>query len=213
MSAPVGLLPLPETEELGSLSVDERIAIRQMLSIYTAGTIRDILLSPDSLAVIEEVVRAVKKEVKKPFKGYAARGDELTLKLINPRDVKKAGTVLTSWDFSATEGLDWFESDTGDAPITVPEDEGRVYIAFADPIADPVAIAAQIELDGDLYVGQTLNFRLVDADKAKIIKLGVPWILKPRKKYRIQVRYDSTASDRLTPIGVRVAKASTLLTV
>jgi len=204
---------LKETEELGSLSVDERVAIRQMFSIYTAGTIRDILLAPDSLAAIETVVRAVKKEVKKPFKGYAARGDELTLRLINPGDVKKAGTTLTSWDFSATAGLDWFESDTNDAALLVPEDEGRAYIAFADPIANPPAIAAQVELDGDLYVGQTLNFRLVDADKSPIIKLGAPWVLKPRKKYRIQVRYDATASDRLTPIGVRVARASTLLTV
>jgi hypothetical protein len=204
----------PETEKLGSLTVEEADNIIFMIDTYAKdSTMSEVLLHPDTIAAIEEVVRAVKKNTKTNFMGFKARGDELTLKIINPGDVKKSGTALTTWDFSATAGLDWFESDTADAPITLGEDEGRVYIAFADPVANPLAIAVQVEIGGDLVVGQTLNFRLVDGDKAPIIRLGEPWKLKPEKAYRIQVRYEGSGTDRLTPIAIKIGKASAMLTV
>jgi len=198
--------PRPQTETLASLSADEVRAINERIA--------EIAENEEVFAVlwnaredIYDIVRAVKK--KNPgseFKGMDAEGDDLDLILVRPQDIKKTGTALTSWIFSATAGTDYFESDTNDANLQLAEDEGRVYCGWADPIDSPKAVGVQFNLPGISKI-VPLNF---DLSKDYPIIQHKPVKILPKVSYSIQVRYKATGTDALRPIAVYATKAANL---
>jgi len=155
-------------------------------------------------------LRKVKKEVKEEFKGSEARGSELTIQLGIPRFFTKAGTTMTDWLFTiAAVGEDWFISGSADAAIEVPETEGFVFAAWADPIDSPKVDSVQLEKGGDLIIPERLNFEL--CEKYPIIRLKKPWVIEPKDKYRIKVYYFATGDDKLQPLAFRICKAEDVL--
>lgn len=157
---------------------------------------------------IYEAVRAVKSKTGSPFKGRLARGRQLDLALIDPMDIKKSGTTLTSFMQTVSAGTTWYESNSGDEYIELQEEEARVYMGWADPVSSPKAVRVLYDLPENT-VPVRLPFDLVKKkeDEYPII-MHEPVVLKPKDKYRIKVKYIADGTDALRPIGVIIQTAS-----
>jgi len=155
-------------------------------------------------SIIYDAVRVVKaKRGKGEFMGAEAEGDNLDLLILRPADIKKTGTALTNWVFTATAGTDYFESATGDARLELPDYEARVYCGWADPVDSP-------KLECVLYELPTRNEPHptpceLNSEYPVIVHKGV--LIKPETAYRIQVRYHTNGTDMARPIGVRTVPA------
>ncbi|MCD6407237.1 hypothetical protein J7L81_05145 [Candidatus Aerophobetes bacterium] len=156
---------------------------------------------------IYDMVRAVKWERKKgKFVGEGAEGDDLDLILARPQDIKKAGTALTTWLFSATAGTDYYESDSGDGKLTLgtgANAEGRVYCGWADPIDSPKMVAVLYELPKRNILEPT-PFEL---NKDYPVIAHTPIEIFPGNSYRIQCRYHTNGDDMARPICVIIKAA------
>jgi len=206
----MGVREYPEEPELAALSAEEVALIREQINTI----IKEV--SPAVKAIIEwgfdaiiQIVRRVKKNVKKPFVGALARGEQLTIMFGVPHYFTKAGTTITSWLFTAAVGYDWFISGSGDAAIDVPEEEGLVFLAFANPIDVPRSTVIQLEKGGDLFVPTNLLWELTE--KIPIIRLKSPWIIEPKQNYRVRIRYNTAGDDNTQPISFRVCRAKDIL--
>ena len=164
------------------------------------------------IPVLIGLVRRVKVETKSEFVGAGAQGKQLTIQICRPRFFEKAGTTMTTWLFTATAGADWFISGSGDAAIACPEEEGFVFLGWADPIDSPKVEAVQLE-KGGTPVGppQTLNFDFTE--KYPVHGLKLAWVIQPQDSYRVQVRYFVAGDDKFMPIAFRVVKAETIMTI
>ncbi len=197
----------PQTETRASLKAFEVAAINELIAMdveneYVFGALWS------SREALYDLVRAVKNSYKGvDFKGVDAKGDELTMIRIGPQDVKKAGTTQNTWLFTVPGDTDYFESDTNDAKLSLQEYEGRMYVAWADPIDTPKLRGVSYDLpDG------TLTFRINFDDAFEFpIKQHPPVKILPQQSWRIQVRYYPTSGDdKAYPIAVLVTKADAL---
>jgi hypothetical protein len=200
------------TTNLAALSAEEVTLFREQLEKIMREVNPAVarIISANAETLIN-LVRRVKTETKSPFAGAAARGKELTIELCRPRWFTAAGTTITTWLKTVTAGTAYLISGTGDAAITVPEEEGFAFLAFADPIDTPKAEAVQLEKGGDLYVPESLPWDLTE--EYPVIPLKEPWLILPEDSYRINVRYNIAGSDKLQPIAFRVVKAETIMTI
>jgi len=158
---------------------------------------------------IYRCVRRVKKETKSDFRGIYAEGDDLDLIVLRPQDVRKTGTVLTTWLFTASVGTDYYESDTGDADLVLGAGataEGRVYCGWADPIDSPKIVAVLYELPKRNVLVPT-PFEL--AKDYPVIN-HMPITIEPGQSYKIGCRYFAAGDDKARPIAVRITKAELL---
>jgi hypothetical protein len=164
-------------------------------------------------AIIHEV-RVVKEKVGSSYGGTLGRGKELAAMFCKPSMFTKNGAALTTWLFTATAGLDWFISGSTDAPIELGEDEGLIFLGWADPIETPKADSVQLEKGGDLQLAEVLPFMAnMDASGNSIIINKTPWYIYPKEKYRVQVRYFADGDDRLQPIGFKITTAEKLMAI
>ena len=196
---------IPEQFNLGPLSAKEMELIHQTIGhIAENEEVFSVLWS--ARGAIYEVVRAVKASLKvteAEFKGIEAEGKQLTMHLIRPKDIKKGGTTLATWLQTVTAGTSYFESDSGDAKITLPEHEGRVYFGWVDPIDSPKLEAVMYELAKKNVVIPTpfelcKDYPLIRHKAVKIY---------PKDSYRIQVRYSADGDDMARPIAVVITTA------
>jgi hypothetical protein len=163
---------------------------------------------------IRDMVRAVKARVGTSYGGSLGRGKELVALFCKPNMFTKNGATLTTWLFTATAGLSWFISGSTNAPITLDEDEGLVFLGWADPIDTPKADAVQLEKGGDLQIGEVLPFMAnMDASGNSIIINKRPWYVYPKERYRVQVRYFADGDDRLQPIAFKISAAEKLMAI
>jgi len=193
------------TEDYGSLSGEEV----QMINLR----IGQIAENEDVFAVlwsarraIYEVVRAVKAKLKSTeavFMGEFAEGKQLDIEPVMPADVKKGGTPLTDWLQTVTAGEAYFESDSGDGKITLPDWEGRVYLGWIDTIDSPKLVSVMYELSMRNVMVKTpfemcKEFPLIRHRAIKLI---------PADSYRIKVKYKGDGDDMARPLAVKVITA------
>jgi len=195
----------PAEEGLGSLSGEEFKLINLRLgAIAENEVVFGILWSVRD--AIYEVVRAVKDSIGSNecvFAGEYAEGRELNLDIITPQDVKKTGTPLSDWLQSVSAGDVYFESDSGDSKITLPEYEGRVYAGWVDTIDSPLLVKVMYDLP-KLKIIVNTPFELCKeypAIRHKAVKL------KPKDAYAIKVRYKASGDDEARPIAVKITTA------
>ena len=157
-------------------------------------------------SAIYEMVGAVKKKLESNeavFKGEYAEGKELDCFIARPKDIKKGGTALTDWLQSVSAGTAYYESDTNNAKLTLPDHEGRVYLGWVDTIDSPKLDAVMYELSRQSIIVET-PFELCrefPAIRHRAIKVF------PEDTYRIQVRYKASGDDEARPILVIVTTA------
>jgi len=193
------------TEDFGSLSVEEV----QLINLR----IGQIAENEDAFAVlwsgreaIYEMVRAVKAKLKTTeavFMGEFAEGKQLDVDPIMPEDVKKGGTPLSKWLQSVTAGETYFESDSGDGKITLPDWEGRVYFGWIDTIDSPKLVSVMYELSMRNVIIRTpfemcKEFPLI---RHRAIKIH------PNDSYRIKVKYNADGDDMARPLAVKIITA------
>ena len=199
---------IPEQFNLGPLSAKEMELIHQTIG-YIAENEEVFSVLWSARGAIYEVVRAVKSSLKvkeAEFKGIEAEGKQLTMHLVRPRDIKKSGARLTTWKQSVTAGVSYFESESGDEKITMPEHEGRVYLGWVDPISEPKLEAVKYELATKSVI-VPMPFELCkdyNIIRHKAIRIY------PKDSYRIQVRYSADGEDMARPIAVIVTTAEKL---
>ncbi len=199
----VGSLPsFPEEPKYAELSPDEVKAIHdRLLAISENEEIFSALW--EARNKIYEAVRMVKKRTHTDFKGSNAEGDDLDMHFIDPKDVKKSGTPLNTFNQNVTAGTAYYWSDTGDNKVELNEDEAIVIVGWYDPVASPKADKVLFELPKRNYLAD-LPFRMA---KDVPIVIHEPIVLGPKDKFRIKVHYESDGTDALMPIGVKISKA------
>jgi len=191
----------------GALEPDEIEAIHsRLLEVAENEEVFSILWQ--SREAIYDAVRILKgKYPGRRFRGPKARGEDLDLMIVMPSDIKKSGTELPSFEQTiSSAGAAYYESDSGDAKLTLSSNEARVYCGWVDPVDTPLASKVAIELPDEIYV-----FRLPFEFKLEYPVVGHdPVIVKPETQYRIKVYYSGTGTDALMPIAVRITTAVNL---
>jgi len=206
-STPVEPKPADASRGYGALDADEIEAIHErLLEVAENEEVFSILW--ENREAIYDAVRLLKaKYPGRRFRGVRARGEDLDLMIVMPSDIKRGGTVLSTFvtDVSSA-GEAYFESDTDNNKLTLPKDEARVYCGWVDPVDNPLASKVAIELPDEIIV-----IRLPFEFKKDYPVVGHnAVVVKPETSYRIRAYYSGTGTDQLTPIAVRITTAVNL---
>lgn len=153
---------------------------------------------------IYDAVRAVKKWTHTNFVGFGAEGRDLDLNILEPDDVVKNGTALTTFVQDVTAGTAYYWSGANNGKVSLGMDEAIVIVGWYDPVDSPKAIRILAELPKKNVIIDSPFYMNKDVP----LIIHEPITLNPQDSFDVQVRYNEDGTDSLMPVGVHVRMAS-----
>jgi len=197
--------------EMKKEEVDIFVAELEQICKYINPAEAEIIahMSPITL----DLVRAVKKETKQPFKGYKARGNELTVVKIAARHIRTdLSPTRDTWlkSYTTVGWADYLASAT--SPRTMTEQTAEIIGGFTNRIDVPKVNLFRYVKDGDPYTTETIEMENVqEAHDFGVVELKQPLVIPPLSNYYIRVFAYATGDDRMAPVMLKVYRARDIM--